>query len=120
MVVLFLWAKRHSLLFSELAAGAESGWDYSSRWFARADAFDTIRTSRVVPVDLNAIMYDVEATLATFHTSVGDETNAVRKVSLLAVHLTRKLGKVPVGGELAHGRHPRCALERHGRLLARL
>ena len=51
-------------LFRDVRAGAESGWDYSSRWFADAASMTTIRTTQVIPVDLNALMYNLEMTLA--------------------------------------------------------
>ncbi|KAJ1939076.1 hypothetical protein GGF37_004548 [Kickxella alabastrina] len=62
---------RQAVIYAEMAAGAESGWDYSSRWVrntaAPADTFlNEIRTSLVVPVELNAILYQVEETLAEF------------------------------------------------------
>uniref|UniRef100_A0AC35TYJ2 Trehalase n=1 Tax=Rhabditophanes sp. KR3021 TaxID=114890 RepID=A0AC35TYJ2_9BILA len=45
-------------LFSNLASGAESGWDFSSRWFSRqgkhAHKLHSIRTTQLIPVDLNA------------------------------------------------------------------
>jgi neutral trehalase len=34
-------------LYRELASGAESGWDYSSRWFADGKTLGTIRTTQV-------------------------------------------------------------------------
>lgn len=34
-------------LYRELASGAESGWDYSSRWFADMATMETIRTTQV-------------------------------------------------------------------------
>jgi hypothetical protein len=34
-------------LYRELASGAESGWDYSSRWFADNKTLATIRTTQV-------------------------------------------------------------------------
>jgi alpha,alpha-trehalase len=34
-------------LYRELASGAESGWDYSSRWFADNATLGTIRTTQV-------------------------------------------------------------------------
>ncbi|KAJ1719533.1 hypothetical protein LPJ53_005725 [Coemansia erecta] len=54
--------KRQAQIYSDMAAGAESGWDYSSRWvrdpLAPPDKIlQGIRTSHVVPVELNAILY---------------------------------------------------------------
>jgi len=55
-------------VFRGLRAGAESGWDYSSRWLASAGGgaatMKTIQAQEVVPADLNSIMYEVEVDLA--------------------------------------------------------
>jgi len=51
-------------LFRELRAGAESGWDYSSRWLGDGRTLGTIRTTAFVPVDLNSLMHHLEATIA--------------------------------------------------------
>ena len=51
-------------LFRELRAGAESGWDYSSRWLGDRNTLGTIRTTAFVPVDLNSLMHHLEATIA--------------------------------------------------------
>ena len=53
-----------SEVFRELRAGAESGWDYSSRWLGDARTLGTIRTTAFVPVDLNSLMHHLEATIA--------------------------------------------------------
>lgn len=63
-------------LWAELKGAAESGWDFSSRWFLpgpppnQAGLQDT-RTSAVVPVDLNAVLCRVEALLAAFYDQLG-------------------------------------------------
>lgn len=63
-------------LFSDLATGAETGWDYSSRWTRQKYSHDTshsydilrtLETRNVVPVDLNAILWGMESTLAQWH-----------------------------------------------------
>lgn len=51
-------------IFRALRAGAESGWDFSSRWFAEADDLTTIRTQEIVPIDLNAFLYGLERAIA--------------------------------------------------------
>jgi alpha,alpha-trehalase len=51
-------------LFLHLRAGAESGWDFSSRWFEDAHDISTIHTTDLVPVDLNSLLYQLEATIA--------------------------------------------------------
>ena len=44
----------------EIRAAAESGWDFSSRWFADGRTLGTIDTTEIVPVDLNALMFGLE------------------------------------------------------------
>lgn len=51
-------------LYLDLRAGAESGWDFSSRWFADADDISTIHTTDIVPIDLNCLLYHLETTIA--------------------------------------------------------
>jgi len=46
--------------YRHLRAGAESGWDYSSRWFRDEETLDTIRTTEILPVDLNALLWFME------------------------------------------------------------
>jgi neutral trehalase len=60
----------HSL-FSELAASAESGWDFSSRWFQNRLNLTTAYTSLVIPVDLNAFLFRNERILALFADILG-------------------------------------------------
>ena len=50
--------------YRDLRAAAESGWDFSSRWLADPQDLATIRTSQIVPVDLNALLYAVERRIA--------------------------------------------------------
>lgn len=46
--------------YRHLRAGAESGWDYSSRWFRDEETLDTICTTDILPVDLNAMLWFLE------------------------------------------------------------
>lgn len=59
-------------LYRELRAGAESGWDYSSRWFADPEEFFSIRTTSLLPVDLNSLMFALETTLSALYRAAGD------------------------------------------------
>ena len=47
-------------MYENLRAGAESGIDFSSRWFADSKNLVTIRTIEMVPPDLNALLYHLE------------------------------------------------------------
>lgn len=51
-------------VYRNLRAGAESGWDYSSRWLADRKTLATIRVVEIVPPDLNSLLYNLESTLA--------------------------------------------------------
>lgn len=56
-------------LYLHLRAGAESGWDFSSRWFDDSADIRTIHTADIIPVDLNSLMYHLEVTIAdAYHT----------------------------------------------------
>ncbi len=48
----------------DLRAAAESGWDFSSRWLVDANKLSTIQTTKIVPVDLNCLLYKMEITIA--------------------------------------------------------
>jgi alpha,alpha-trehalase len=50
-------------IYRDLRAGAESGWDFSSRWLD-GDSLSTIRTTLIAPVDLNAFLYGLECAIA--------------------------------------------------------
>jgi alpha,alpha-trehalase len=64
-----------SQLFRHLRAGAESGWDFSSRWFKDGSAFATIHTTEIVPVDLNCLLLHLEATIAEAQRSENPEAS---------------------------------------------
>jgi len=51
-------------VYRDLRAAAESGWDFSSRWLGDNHSLASIRTTSIVPVDLNSLMYHLETTIA--------------------------------------------------------
>ncbi len=51
-------------LYRELRSAAESGWDFSSRWFADGRNLASIETTAIVPVDLNSLLYGLEQAIA--------------------------------------------------------
>lgn len=57
-------AREAARLYLHLRAGAESGWDFSSRWFHDPQDLATIHTADIVPVDLNSLLYQLETTIA--------------------------------------------------------
>lgn len=50
-------------VYRNLRAAAESGWDFSSRWLADGQSLGTIRTTELVPPDLNSLLYKLESTI---------------------------------------------------------
>lgn len=54
--------------YRHLRAAAESGWDFSTRWFEIEEegVFDlsTIHTTDIIPVDLNSLLYNLEMVLS--------------------------------------------------------
>jgi len=51
-------------MYQHLRAGAESGIDFSSRWFADKKNLVTIRTTELLPVDLNSLLYHLEMAIS--------------------------------------------------------
>lgn len=51
-------------VYRDLRAGAESGWDYSSRWLPDGKTLATIDTTNIVPVDLNSLLFGMEQAIA--------------------------------------------------------
>jgi len=49
--------------YRNIRAACESGWDFSSRWFADKKSTLTIRASEIIPVDLNSLLYFLELSL---------------------------------------------------------
>ena len=50
--------------YINLRSGAESGYDFSSRWFGDTLHLNTIETTDLVPVDLNSLLYAYEIILS--------------------------------------------------------
>lgn len=53
-----------SEVYRDLRAGAESGWDFSSRWLADSTRLSSIRTTNIIPVDLNCFLHYLERQIA--------------------------------------------------------
>lgn len=59
-------------VFRDLRAGAESGWDFSSRWLRDPAQLSTIHTTDIVPVDLNSLLWAMERRIAQACGQSGD------------------------------------------------
>ncbi|MDR3106268.1 MAG: alpha,alpha-trehalase [Yokenella regensburgei] len=69
-------------IYRDLRSAAASGWDFSSRWMDDPQKLATIRTTSIVPVDLNALMFKMEKTIATASKAAGDSANAAKYEAL--------------------------------------
>lgn len=63
-----------STVYRHIRAAAESGWDFSSRWFADGQHMESIQTTDLIPVDLNCLLYCLEKTLLQIHRQLPDRT----------------------------------------------
>jgi alpha,alpha-trehalase len=70
-------------LYRHIRAAAESGWDFTSRWFKDAKNMHSIHTTDIVPVDLNCLLFNLETFIATIYTQQGD-TQAAEHFTHLA------------------------------------
>ncbi|WP_342325026.1 alpha,alpha-trehalase [Kosakonia sp. BYX6] len=69
-------------IYRDLRSAAASGWDFSSRWMDDPNQLGTIRTTSIVPVDLNALMFKMEKMLARGYQAAGDTAKANQYDSL--------------------------------------
>lgn len=65
-------ARPQAEVWRDLRAGAESGWDFSSRWLDDPMRLDSIRTTAIVPVDLNSLLHHLERSIARGCRLAGD------------------------------------------------
>ena len=88
-------------LYRHLRAAAESGWDFSSRWIAPRVAnnastvrysLSAIRTTEILPVDLNAMLFKMEGQLAHLAELRGDAQSAAYYAELAAARKAALLG----------------------------
>ncbi|XP_072945752.1 trehalase-like isoform X2 [Epargyreus clarus] len=73
-------ADKKEELYAELKAAAESGWDFSSRWFilngTNKGNLTNLKTRSIIPVDLNGILCWNAELLAQFHARLGNADKA--------------------------------------------
>jgi len=78
------------MVYRNLRGGAESGIDFSSRWFRDTMHLNTIETSNLVPVDLNSLLYAYETILSKAAKSIG----AVSKEKMYAQKAEKRKASV--------------------------
>lgn len=65
--------RNEAQLYRDIRAAAESGWDFSSRWFKDGQTLATIETTSIIPVDLNSLLYGLENAIHDGCEAVGDK-----------------------------------------------
>ena len=63
-------------VYRDLRAAAASGWDFSTRWCDEEGDHASTRTTTILPVDLNAFLFKLEAQIAGLSRVAGDEPTA--------------------------------------------
>lgn len=64
--------------YRNIRAAAESGWDFSSRWFDDSGNLGSIRTTDIIPVDLNCLLFHLEMTIARSYQVQGNSAGYLR------------------------------------------
>lgn len=65
-------SRPHGEVYRDIRAGAESGWDFTSRWLEDRRDMATIITTAIVPVDLNSLLFGLENAIALGCARSGD------------------------------------------------
>jgi alpha,alpha-trehalase len=84
-------------------ATAESGWDFSSRWMRDNSDLRTLETTKIIPIDLNCLLFQAEQTLSKLHRLRGRRLDLAaaekystaadrRKEALLTLSFDKKSG----------------------------
>lgn len=68
-------ANAPEIVYRHIRAAAESGWDFSSRWFKDGKEMATIQTTDLIPVDLNCLLLYLEETLQQIYQQQNDAEN---------------------------------------------
>jgi alpha,alpha-trehalase len=87
-------------VYRNIRAAAESGWDFSSRWFADSATLGSIATADIVPIDLNSLMFGLEVAIQTGCERSGDAACArafASKAAARRLSITRYLWNDAVG-----------------------
>jgi len=74
-------------IYLNIRAAAESGWDFSSRWFDDPMDMHTIQTISIIPVDLNCLLFELEDLIAKIYELINKSiyANKFKKLAELRV-----------------------------------
>lgn len=82
-------AEERGRLYRDIRAACESGWDFSSRWLAEPGDLASCRTTRLVPVELNCLLHELERVIARAAALAGDTDSADRYEALASARAER-------------------------------
>nr|AGL34007.2 membrane-bound trehalase [Apolygus lucorum] len=79
---IFKTEEEKDAFYSQLKAAAESGWDFSSRWFilngTNQGNLTSTKVKKIIPVDLNAIIYWNADLLSKFYKKLKNTDKAIQ------------------------------------------
>ncbi len=79
------------IIYKNLRSAAESGWDFSSRWFINPEKISTIHTIDFAPVDLNSLILNLENILIKNGGEVDKQINGKRAIAIKKLFWNKKL-----------------------------
>lgn len=85
-------------LYRHLRAGAESGWDFSSRWFKDNSGLTSIHATDIVAVDLNCLLVHLEQIIAELNQLKGN-VELAKQYEILAEKRKKAIQKYCWNGE---------------------
>ncbi len=94
---------RKQALYRNLRAAAESGWDFSSRWLRDPHSLGSLETTRLVPVDLNSLLYESERVIAALRRFRGAPGDAEVTARFAAAAEARRRALLAVAYDSATG-----------------
>lgn len=90
-------------LFTNIRAAAESGWDFSSRWMRDPSDLRTLETIEIVPVDLNALLWNEERTIAALLRARRSPADSARAATFDAAAARRRRALLAAAWDSADG-----------------
>ena len=96
-------ASAREALYRNIRASAESGWDFSSRWMRDPADLRTLETTDLVPVDLNALLYHTERTIAALRAFRGRPADGPVAADYLRAAESRRRALLEIAYDPAEG-----------------
>ncbi|KAM0671413.1 trehalase [Ordospora colligata] len=87
--------RTESETYTDIKSASESGWDFSSRWLKDKSDPASIRTSKRIPVDLNAIMYANELIISKlFEITQGTDSSEAARFKEMSTRRLKAINSV--------------------------